>query len=285
MLSLPLSLSPIGSRKRNATIPPWNRGRRPTNRKPGILRSQRNIIMTQPSSVERIRKRTFLIAFFALALLPLSSPHASAGTTILFTASTDYTGGFNTIAPNSNNAYIPSISPGVTLSPDPAYLNNQNVGPLDGISYGPSYTPGAWRRHRHHRLGHLDGDDSSDGAIPTHLGSGKCNQRCGSRCAGDSTTSDSEATHSFNSMPVYRWGSPGWGHTAPPAASRASALPVRMAPSHGLTSNHPPTPRTSLPCSTRYTPRVWATDTPPPAFTPPSSPPRRETSSISTRPS
>ncbi len=102
--------------------------------------------MTQPSSVERIRKRTFLIAFFALALLPLSSPHASAGTTILFSASTDFTGGFNTIAPNSNNAYIPSISPGVTLSPDPAYLNNQNVGPLDGISYGPSYSAGPGRR-------------------------------------------------------------------------------------------------------------------------------------------
>jgi hypothetical protein len=65
---------------------------------------------------------------------------ARAGTTILFTASTDFTGGFNSIAPNSNNVYIPSVSPGVTLSPDPAYLNNQNVGPLDGISYGPSYS-------------------------------------------------------------------------------------------------------------------------------------------------
>ncbi len=64
---------------------------------------------------------------------------AAAGQ-ILFTASTDFTGGFNTIVPDSNNLYIPSVSPGVTLSPDPAYLNNQNVGPLDGISYGPSYS-------------------------------------------------------------------------------------------------------------------------------------------------
>ena len=58
----------------------------------------------------------------------------------MYTASTDFTGGFNTIVPNSNNLYIPSVSPDVTLNPDPAYLNNQNVGPLDGISYGPSYS-------------------------------------------------------------------------------------------------------------------------------------------------
>jgi PEP-CTERM motif-containing protein len=96
--------------------------------------------MIQPSSDERIRRRSFLIAFFAVASLPLSSPHAAAGTTILFTASTDITGGHNPSAPNDHNMYIPDISPGVKLSPDPAYLNNQDVGPIDGIKYGPSFT-------------------------------------------------------------------------------------------------------------------------------------------------
>ena len=95
--------------------------------------------MARSRSPERISNRSLPIALLVAASLALSGPRAKADQ-VLFTASTDYTGGFNTIAPNSHNMYIPSVSPGVNLSPDPAYLDNQNVGPLDGISYGPSYS-------------------------------------------------------------------------------------------------------------------------------------------------
>jgi hypothetical protein len=88
----------------------------------------------------RLGRRARALLVLAVPLVLASTCRESAAGTVLFTASTDFTGGFNTIAPNSNNQYIPPISPGVTLSPGPAYLDNQNVGPLDGISYGPSYS-------------------------------------------------------------------------------------------------------------------------------------------------
>ena len=57
---------------------------------------------------------------------------------ILFTASTDNTGGVNPISvPNNNNPYIPSIDPGVTVTPNQALLDGNTVGPLNGITYGP----------------------------------------------------------------------------------------------------------------------------------------------------
>jgi len=63
---------------------------------------------------------------------------ASAGDIILFTASTDNTGGINPISvPNNANPHIPAISAGVTLAPNPAALNGDAVGPLNGITYGP----------------------------------------------------------------------------------------------------------------------------------------------------
>lgn len=96
--------------------------------------------MSSSHCIGRLLGPRLATALVVAAWLPVSSAFAASSTTILYTASTDYTGGFNTIVPNSNNVYIPAISPGVTLSPDPAYLNNQNVGPLDGISYGPDYS-------------------------------------------------------------------------------------------------------------------------------------------------
>jgi hypothetical protein len=63
---------------------------------------------------------------------------ASAGEVILFAASTDNTGGINPISvPNNNNPYIPSIDPTVALTPNPALLDGNTVGPLNGITYGP----------------------------------------------------------------------------------------------------------------------------------------------------
>lgn len=66
--------------------------------------------------------------------------------TVLFTASTDFTGGFPDPAgysypndPVNQNPYLPAISPGVTLSPPTGGFNNQQVGPLDGITYGPPF--------------------------------------------------------------------------------------------------------------------------------------------------
>ncbi len=103
----------------------------PTDAPAGLSAGQEDVVMST--------SRWLSIALLIAASLPASGPGAKADL-ILFTASTDFTGGFNTIVPNSNNVYIPSISPGVALSPDPAYLDNQNVGPLDGISYGPSYS-------------------------------------------------------------------------------------------------------------------------------------------------
>ena len=35
------------------------------------------------------------------------------------------------------NPVIPSIDPGVTLNPDPAFLDGNITGPLNGVTYGP----------------------------------------------------------------------------------------------------------------------------------------------------
>jgi hypothetical protein len=73
------------------------------------------------------------------ALLWLSNINqASAGDIILYAASTDNSGGISPISvPNNNNPYIPSIDPTVTISPNPASLDGNTVGPLNGITYGP----------------------------------------------------------------------------------------------------------------------------------------------------
>jgi hypothetical protein len=77
---------------------------------------------------------TVLAAYVCLCLIG----SARAGEVILFTASTDNTGGVNPISvPNNNNPYIPLIDPSVTISPNPALLDGNAVGPLNGYTYGP----------------------------------------------------------------------------------------------------------------------------------------------------
>jgi hypothetical protein len=79
------------------------------------------------------------IAMLAAALLIAMIKQASAGDIILFTASTDNSGGLNPISvPNNNNPFIPAIDPAVTLAPNPALLDGNAVGPLNGITYGPT---------------------------------------------------------------------------------------------------------------------------------------------------
>jgi hypothetical protein len=75
---------------------------------------------------------TALLMTFALGLAPC------LGDVILFTASTDNTGGANPVSvPGTNNPNIPTISAGVTVTPNPALLDGNITGPLNGISYGP----------------------------------------------------------------------------------------------------------------------------------------------------
>jgi hypothetical protein len=53
-------------------------------------------------------------------------------------ASTDNTGGaFPVSVPGTNNVNIPTISQGVTLTPNPALLDGNITGPLNGVTYGP----------------------------------------------------------------------------------------------------------------------------------------------------
>jgi hypothetical protein len=57
---------------------------------------------------------------------------------VLYTASTDNSGlGTDPSVPAVNNPYLPPISPGVTISPNPAFLDGNPVGPINGITYGP----------------------------------------------------------------------------------------------------------------------------------------------------
>jgi hypothetical protein len=79
--------------------------------------------------------RILATAFMTVALLDLARVRAD---TVLFTASTDNTGGANPISvPGTNNVNIPTISPGVTLNPNPALLDGLQSGPLGGVIYGP----------------------------------------------------------------------------------------------------------------------------------------------------
>jgi hypothetical protein len=91
---------------------------------------------------ERVKRprfwiRSIILIAAGLAWLWMIKP-ASAGDIILYTASTDNTGGVNPISvPNNNNPHIPTVDPNVTLSPNPALLDGNKVGPLNGITYGP----------------------------------------------------------------------------------------------------------------------------------------------------
>jgi hypothetical protein len=86
------------------------------------------------------------VVIVVATLLPYGTRRrAAAGSIILFTASTDYTGnlpGSGSSYPNDptqQNPNLPPISSGVTLSSASGGLSNAMVGPLpDGTTYGPS---------------------------------------------------------------------------------------------------------------------------------------------------
>jgi hypothetical protein len=86
-----------------------------------------------------VKLRLALGAVVTALLVVGAARDAFAGEVILFTASTDNTGGTNPISvPNNNNPFIPAIDPTVTLTPNPALLDGNAVGPLNGITYGPT---------------------------------------------------------------------------------------------------------------------------------------------------
>jgi hypothetical protein len=98
--------------------------------------SEESRIMHQDIRKRRNRSRWAFLALLACSWSMLASE--ALADTVLFTASTDNTGGLNPISvPNNNNVYIPAIDPAVTLTPNPALLDGNAVGPLDGITYGP----------------------------------------------------------------------------------------------------------------------------------------------------
>jgi hypothetical protein len=93
-------------------------------------------------------RRWFAIAVAAYASMHVAARDSAADGTILFTASTDYTGAmpnadgtFGYSYPNdplNQNANIPAISAGVTLSQASGGFDGNIVGPLpDGSTYGP----------------------------------------------------------------------------------------------------------------------------------------------------
>ncbi len=73
-----------------------------------------------------------------IPLIWLGAESPARASIILYTASTDNTGG---VAPQSvpsvNNMNLPPIDPGVTINPNPAFLDGNTVGPINGITYGP----------------------------------------------------------------------------------------------------------------------------------------------------
>jgi hypothetical protein len=73
-----------------------------------------------------------------LTILYLLAPEITTAGVVLFTASTDNTGGaFPVSVPGTNNPNIPTIDPAVTLAPNPALLDGTITGPLGGVTYGP----------------------------------------------------------------------------------------------------------------------------------------------------
>jgi hypothetical protein len=77
-----------------------------------------------------------------ILFLCMCSAGRARGDVVLYTASTDNSGGVDPVSvPNNNNPYIPSIDPSVTISPaQGGLLDGNTVGPLNGTTYGP----GGW---------------------------------------------------------------------------------------------------------------------------------------------
>ena len=76
------------------------------------------------------RGRLFGICSLVLAAVGLGLGIASgaAADTILYTASTDNSGfGGDPSVPAFNNPFLPAISPGVTIAPNPAFLDGNAV--------------------------------------------------------------------------------------------------------------------------------------------------------------
>jgi hypothetical protein len=74
---------------------------------------------------------------------------SASADTILFTASTDSSGMANPVSvpavipPGPLSPVIPSVDPGVTLNPNPAFLDGNITGPLNGVNYGTVGFPGS----------------------------------------------------------------------------------------------------------------------------------------------
>ncbi|MGA7497216.1 MAG: PEP-CTERM sorting domain-containing protein [Isosphaeraceae bacterium] len=103
----------------------------------------------RPSLKWRGWKQWLLIGVAACVSMHFAGRRAAADLTVLFTASTDYTGAVPNASgtsygysypndPINQNPNIPAISPGVTLSPGSGGFDGNFVGPLpDGSTYGP----------------------------------------------------------------------------------------------------------------------------------------------------
>jgi hypothetical protein len=100
------------------------------------------------SAKPRCRNQWLIVAVAAFVSLHLAGRDAVADLTVLFTASTDFTGAvpnsdgsYGYAYPNdpvNQNPYIPAISAGVTLSQASGGFDGNFVGPLpDGSTYGP----------------------------------------------------------------------------------------------------------------------------------------------------
>jgi hypothetical protein len=75
---------------------------------------------------------------FLVAVFSAGGAVPAMADVVLYTASTDNSGfGGDPSVPAFNNPFLPPIDPGATLTPNPAFLDGNAVGPINGITYGP----------------------------------------------------------------------------------------------------------------------------------------------------
>jgi len=95
------------------------------------------------------RKRTAALAL--LAVLWLARGPVAPAATVLYSASVDSSIGtgnpasvpYNGVTGFLSYAIVPSISPGVTINPDPALLGGTRTGALNGVMYGQASSNGS----------------------------------------------------------------------------------------------------------------------------------------------
>lgn len=88
--------------------------------------------------VQLLREIMKALLIALLTGLGLSSGRVHAATIVLFTADTDSTTAENPLGvPADDNPNLPTISPGVNLTPNSTPLDGVATGPLNGITYGP----------------------------------------------------------------------------------------------------------------------------------------------------